>query len=107
MKPIHTAIYRVRSGFGLDQNYSSVAPPEFRCKSVADDLKFFYRRKRGTLSVLIFRRIVIVDAVYLKCCASRSGTIEINGGAGRGGRIILCRARILLKPGKCLCKRQK
>ena len=73
--PVDVTVKVVRSGYGLHQNNCSITTAELGSKVIGNDLKFL-----DSLPILIFRRVVVVDAIYLEGGATRASAIEIDGG---------------------------
>ena len=97
----------VGSRLGLDQDDRAITATKLGGEVVGDDLKFFDGRKRCALAVLVFGRVVVIDAVDLESRAARAGAVEVDRRAGRRGRIVLARSRILLKAGEGFGESQK
>jgi len=76
---ISFAVNFIRSLFSLHENNRTVTASEFGCEIVSQNLEFFNRGKRSSLTILIFRRIIVIDAVDLKRRAARSRSVEVNG----------------------------
>src|SRR5262249_45440798 len=72
----------IRTRLGLHQHDRAVTATEFGGEVVADNLELFDRGQRRALAMLIFRRIVVVDAVDLERRAARPRPVEIDRRAG-------------------------
>src|SRR5262249_36772002 len=97
MEPETLAMEPVGARFRLNQHYRAIAAAEFSREVVPDQLERPNGAQIDSLPVLVFRRVVIVHAVYLKGCATRAGAIEVYRTSGRERRVIHARQRAVLK----------
>ena len=107
MEVIQIPVDLIGPGFGLHQHDGAVAAAEFRRIGVGDDLELLDGRERRALPVLVLGGIVVVDAIDLKSRAASASAVEVDRRAGRSGRIVLPRRRVLAEPGECFREREK
>lgn len=89
----------VATAFGLDQHNSTGCPAELGAEVIRQHLKLFNRTDIHALAVLVFRVVVIRDAVGLKGRGARACAIKGGGTAARQREVVLTAGGVCLKSG--------
>src|SRR5688572_12842439 len=74
--PVSIAVQAVCARLRLDQHHRAITTTKLRGEVICNHLKFFNRRQRHALTILVFRRVVVVNAVNLERRSACAGPVE-------------------------------